>query len=78
MKEKKEMVRFIKSPENMILLDITGRARGRGAYICINEECFLNARKKKGLERSFKQQIPNTVYENLKEELNAAGNTQNL
>ena len=44
-------------------LDATGRKNGRGAYICPNQECLKKAVKSKGLERSFKQAIPQEVYE---------------
>lgn len=69
MKEKKELVRVIKTPEGDIVLDTTGRANGRGAYICNNAECFKKAQKNKGLERSLKAQIPDDVLERLSKEL---------
>lgn len=70
MKEKKGMVRVIKTPEETIELDITGRKNGRGAYICPRMECFMKARKSKGLERSLKTSIPQEVYEELEREMN--------
>ena len=70
MKEKKEMIRVLKTPEDEIVLDTTGRANGRGAYICNSAECFAKAIKNKGLERSLKSQIPEEVSARLKEELN--------
>lgn len=69
MKEKREMLRVIKTPENAIVLDITGKKNGRGAYLCHSEECFLKAMKSKALERSLKITIPMEVYEELKKEL---------
>lgn len=51
------------------LLDATGRKNGRGAYLCFSRDCFLKAVKNKGLERSFKQAIPNEVYEQLEKEM---------
>ena len=51
------------------LLDATGRKNGRGAYICPNQECLKKAVKSKGLERSFKQAIPQEVYESLEKEM---------
>ena len=63
MKNKKEMLRVIHTKEGEFLLDATGRKNGRGAYLCFSRECFLKAVKNKGLERSFKQAIPNEVYE---------------
>lgn len=73
MKNKKEMIRVIKTPEDIILLDTTGKKNGRGAYLCKSEECFAKAVKSKGLERSLKVNIPNEVYEELKKELNGLG-----
>ena len=69
MKEKKNMISVIKTPEDEIQLDATGRKNGRGAYICPNIECFQKARKTKGLERSLKTAIPTEVYEALEKEM---------
>lgn len=71
MKHKKEMMRVIKTSEGEILLDATGRQNGRGAYLCFSGECFKKAVRNKGLERSFKQAIPQTVYERLSKEMEA-------
>ncbi len=69
MKSKKDLLRVIKTPEDEIVLDTTGRKNGRGAYICASMECLQNAQKKKGLERSLKVAIPTEVYENLEMEM---------
>ncbi len=71
MKNKKEMIRVIKTPEDTFMLDATGKKNGRGAYVCPNEHCLQLARKNKGLERSFKQAIPAEVYESLEKEMEA-------
>ena len=63
MKSKKEMIRVIRTAEGEFLLDSTGGKNGRGAYICPAKECLEKARKSKGLERSFKQSIPEEVYD---------------
>ena len=68
MKGKKEMMRVLKTPEDEIVLDVTGKKNGRGAYLCISKECLMKARKNKGLERSFKMSIPSEVYDNLEKE----------
>ena len=73
MKSKKELIRVIKTPENEIVLDATGRKNGRGAYICSNMECLKKARKSKGLERSLKVAIPTEVYDNLEKEMDLIG-----
>ena len=69
MKSKKEMIRVIKTAEDEIILDTTGRKNGRGAYICPESECLQKAIKCKGLERSFKMPIPKDVYEMLTKEM---------
>ena len=69
MKNKKEMMRILKTPEGEIVIDLMGRKNGRGAYLCFSKECFEKAIKNKGLERSLKTNIPPSVYENLKEEI---------
>ena len=68
MKNKKEMMRVVKMTEGPITIDATGKKNGRGAYLCISKECLQQAKKNKGLERSFKMSIPNDVYENLEKE----------
>lgn len=72
MRSKKEMMRILKTPEDEIVLDVTGKKNGRGAYLCKQRECLLKARKNKGLERSFKMSIPNEVYDNLEGEFDKA------
>ena len=68
MKNKRDMMRVLKTAEDEIILDVTGRKNGRGAYLCKSGECLEKARKCKGLERSFKMNIPEQVYENLQKE----------
>jgi hypothetical protein len=70
-KPKKDMIRILKTPEEEVIMDTTGRKNGRGAYICPNPECLQKAKKSKGLERSLKISIPKEVYENLEKEMNA-------
>ena len=69
MKNKKEMIRVIRTPEGEFELDATGKKNGRGAYLCPNRECLEKAVKSKGLERSFKQAIPPEVYSRLEKEM---------
>lgn len=68
MKGKKDMMRVLKTAENEICLDTTGKKNGRGAYVCRSRECLRLARKNKGLERSFKMSIPGEVYDALERE----------
>ena len=69
MKNKKELLRILKTAENEFVLDATGRKNGRGAYLCFSKDCLQKAIQSKGLERSFKQSIPKEVYEKLEKEL---------
>lgn len=68
MKSKKDMMRVLKTADGAIVLDVTGKKNGRGAYLCMQKECLKLARKNKGLERSFKMSIPNEVYDSLEKE----------
>ena len=69
MKSKKEMIRVLKTPEDEIVLDTTGRKNGRGAYVCPSIECLDKAIRNHGIERSLKTSVPEEVYEDLKKEL---------
>ncbi|WP_242862867.1 RNase P modulator RnpM [Clostridium sp. C105KSO13] len=69
MKPKKEMIRVLRTMEGDFVLDATGKKNGRGAYLCRSQNCLEKADKNKGLERSFKQSIPEEVYEHLKKEM---------
>ena len=69
MKNKREMMRVLKTSDDEFVLDATGKKNGRGAYLCLSKECFEKAVKNKGLERSFKHAIPKDVYEKLEKEM---------
>ena len=65
----REMFRIVKSPEGMIFYDATGRASGRGAYLCKNEACVKDAFKRKGFERSLHMKLPDEDLMSLKSAL---------
>ena len=69
MKPKKELVRVIKNVEEQILMDLTGKMNGRGAYVCRQEECLKKAIKTKAIERSLGVSVSDEIYEQLKKEL---------
>lgn len=69
MKPKRELIRVVKSPQDEVSLDLTGKKPGRGAYVCRNLECLKKARKTRRIERQFKCQIPEEVYDRLEEEM---------
>lgn len=72
-KPKKELIRIVKTPEGEMLVDDTGRANGRGAYICNNLECLQKAIKTKGLNRAFKMNVDTDVLIKLSEEMAKLG-----
>ena len=69
MKPKPELVRIVRSPEGVVSLDRSGKANGRGAYICRSVECYKKAVKAKKLERAFSMSIPEAVSEQIVKEL---------
>ncbi len=69
MRDKSDFIRVIRTPEDKIEVDFTGKKNGRGAYLCNNPECLAKARKRKSLERSLKMAIPPEVYERISEEM---------
>ncbi len=68
-KPKKELVRIVKSPDGEVSLDLTGKASGRGAYICNNADCLQKARKSHRIDKAFKIAIPDEVYEQMLTEI---------
>ncbi len=72
MKNKKDLIRVVKSPEGAISLDFGGKKPGRGAYVCRSVDCLRRARKSKALERAFDVPIPPEVYDALEQEMGGA------
>ncbi|WP_276619046.1 RNase P modulator RnpM [Syntrophomonas wolfei] len=70
MKNKRELVRIVRSPQGDIDLDTTGKKPGRGAYICPEPECLKQAIKGKRLQKALEQNIPDGVLEKLREQIN--------
>lgn len=68
-KQKRELIRVVKNKEGVVQLDFTGRANGRGAYICPSTECLAKAEKRKSLERALETQISKELYQQLREEI---------
>lgn len=71
-KEKGALVRIVKQKDGSVLLDLTGKAAGRGAYICKSTECLIKAKKARRLENAFSMQIDASVYEALEKGLEDA------
>ena len=70
-KEKREMIRVVRSPEGIVSLDFGGKLNGRGAYLCPNPECLKRAIRSKALDRSLEVTIPEEVYARLEKEMEA-------
>ena len=68
-KNKSDLIRIVMNKEGNISIDKTGKANGRGAYICNNIECLEKAIKSKKLERSFERKIDDTIYNSLRNEI---------
>lgn len=66
MKPKKELVRVLRTDEG-IVIDLTGKQNGRGAYLCRDKACLEKAVKTKGIERSLKTPVPSELYKELEE-----------
>lgn len=62
---KKDLIRVVKNNEGQIFVDTNGKANGRGAYLVLNEEVILKAKKSKALDRKLEATIPDTIYEEL-------------
>ena len=65
-KEKKDLLRIVKSKDGMIQIDLTGKKNGRGAYICKSEECLEKLIKSKRLEKVLDIHISDEIYESLR------------
>lgn len=72
-KDKRELVRIVRTPEGEIVIDPTGKKAGRGAYICNDIACLNKVIKSKRLEKNLEVSISETVYEQLKEQVGANG-----
>lgn len=69
MKPKRELIRVVRTPEEKLEIDFTGKKSGRGAYICPQKSCLESAVKGRRLEKSLKQKISDEIYEILQQEL---------
>lgn len=64
-KHKSELLRVVRTPEGTFKIDFTGKANGRGAYICKNEKCAAENRKRRKLDKAFKTQLPAELYDEI-------------
>ena len=68
-KDKRMLIRIVRSPDGDYAVDSTGKKNGRGAYLCPSPECLERAWKTNGLDRPFTRSMPRAVYDRLREEL---------
>ncbi len=66
------MVRIVKNKEGEIRVDLSGKLPGRGAYICKNTQCLEKLQKNKRLGKALGTDIPEGLYDKLREELAGA------
>ena len=71
-KNKRELIRVVRSPEGQVSLDFGGKMNGRGAYLCPDPECLKRAIRSKALDRSLEVTIPEQVIERLQKEMEAS------
>ena len=67
--DKKALTRIVRSPLGEVIIDPSGKAPGRGAYVCRNAECVNKSATGKGLERALKTAVPAAIYDALKAQL---------
>ena len=68
MKPKRELIRVVRTPEEDIVIDVTGKKNGRGAYLCGKVECFQLAKKSSALDRALKTNVSADIYDQLEHE----------
>ena len=68
-REKRQMIRVVRTPEGSVNLDFGGKMNGRGAYICPDPECLKKALRSKALDRSLEVTIPEEVIARLEKEM---------
>ena len=70
-KPKPELIRVVRSPEGEVSLDFKGKKPGRGAYVCPQADCLKKARRSRALERAFSAPLPEEVWQQLEEQMEA-------
>jgi len=62
---KKDLFRVVRNKEGEVLVDITGKANGRGAYLKKDKEVINKARQTKVLDRILEVEIPESIYDEM-------------
>ena len=68
-----DLIRVVRAPDGAISLDARGKAAGRGAYLCGRPECLKKARKSRAIERALSVTVPETVYDQLEQQMEQEG-----
>lgn len=71
MMPKKSLVRIVRTPEDTVEIDLTGKKSGRGAYVCAKSSCFQLAQKSRAFDRALKVSVSPELYEQLASEFNS-------
>ncbi len=71
--EKKDLIRIVRSPEGLVLIDLKGKANGRGAYLKKDRDIILKAKKTKALDKKLEVAVPDNIYDELLGLLNDEG-----
>ncbi len=66
---KMEMFRIVRTPENQVVIDLGGKVKGHGAYVCKKKSAIQTAMKKKILNRHLEIDVPDTIFEELLKQL---------
>ena len=66
---KMELIRVVRTPENEVLIDLTGKKSGRGAYLCKDKACLKKAIKAKRIQSNLEVQLSEELIESLSKEL---------
>ena len=69
MKEKRDLIRIVRTPEGDAVLDPTGKRSGRGAYVCRQADCLRRAIRQKQLERQLEITLTPEITEALASEM---------
>ena len=70
--KKLDLIRVVRTPQGNVEIDRTGKAAGRGAYVCRDVECFKRSRKARRLETNLECKIPDAIYDEIEAEITRA------
>ncbi|MBS3942963.1 MAG: YlxR family protein [Dethiobacter sp.] len=73
---KKELIRIVRTPQGEVVMDLTGKKAGRGAYICLQSDCFKKALKKKLLEKNLQHSVSESMINEIMAQLEETERSQ--